>query len=61
MKAEGMSRRRLMGRRQVWQANTIKPGAYPAGLNLVRPPHIHFAVTGKSNRLVTQMYFAGEV
>ncbi len=26
----------------------------------MRPPHIHFDVTGKSNRLVTQMYFAGE-
>jgi protocatechuate 3,4-dioxygenase beta subunit len=26
----------------------------------MRPPHIHFDVAGKSNRLVTQMYFAGE-
>ena len=26
----------------------------------MRPPHIHFDVTGKSNRVVTQMYFAGE-
>jgi len=27
--------------------------------NRMRPPHIHFDVTGKSNRLVTQMYFRG--
>jgi protocatechuate 3,4-dioxygenase beta subunit len=26
----------------------------------MRPPHIHFEVTSKSNRLVTQMYFVGE-
>lgn len=39
---------------------TIKPGAYPAGPSLMRPPHIHFDVTGRINRLVTQMYFAGE-
>ena len=39
---------------------TIKPGAYPAGPNRMRPPHIHFEVTGTSARLVTQMYFAGE-
>jgi len=23
----------------------------------MRPPHLHFEVTGKVNRLVTQMYF----
>lgn len=39
---------------------TIKPGSYPAGPGLIRPPHIHFDVTAKSDRLVTQMYFAGE-
>ena len=27
---------------------------------MLRAPHIHFDVLGKSNRLVTQMYFAGE-
>jgi protocatechuate 3,4-dioxygenase beta subunit len=26
----------------------------------MRPPHIHFDVTGKSNRVITQMYFPGE-
>jgi protocatechuate 3,4-dioxygenase beta subunit len=39
---------------------TIKPGAYPTGGNSMRPPHIHFAVTGPSQRLITQMYFPGE-
>jgi protocatechuate 3,4-dioxygenase, beta subunit len=43
-----------------YRFKTIKPGAYPAGPDLTRPPHIHFEVTGKLNRLVTQMYFAGE-
>jgi len=44
-----------------YRMKTIKPGAYPAGPDSrMRPPHIHFDVTGKSNRLVTQMYFAGE-
>jgi protocatechuate 3,4-dioxygenase, beta subunit len=38
---------------------TIKPGKYPAGRS-VRPPHIHFEVTGRVDRLVTQMYFDGE-
>src|SRR5262249_13900713 len=43
-----------------YRFKTIKPGAYPAGPDVIRPPHIHFEVTGKLNRLVTQMYFAGE-
>ena len=43
-----------------YRFKTIKPGAYPAGPDVMRPPHIHFEVTGKLNRLVTQMYFAGE-
>ena len=38
----------------------MKPGAYPVGGGWVRPPHIHFDVRGQVNRLVTQMYFAGE-
>jgi|ERR1051326_1260580 protocatechuate 3,4-dioxygenase, beta subunit len=39
---------------------TIKPAAYPAGPNLMRPAHIHFQVSGKQDRLVTQMYFDGD-
>src|SRR5438093_18942 len=43
-----------------YRFKTIKPGAYPAGPDRMRPPHIHFEVTGQTNRVVTQMYFAGE-
>ena len=39
---------------------TIKPGAYPAGGTAIRPSHIHFEVWGRTERLVTQMYFAGD-
>ena len=39
---------------------TIKPGAYPAGPDWTRPPHVHFEVHGRFERLVTQMYFPGE-
>ncbi|MHA1600546.1 MAG: dioxygenase family protein [Alphaproteobacteria bacterium] len=40
---------------------TIKPGSYPTGAGgWVRPPHIHFAVAGRRERLITQMYFPGE-
>ena len=40
-----------------YRFTTIMPAAYPAGPNLTRPAHIHFQVTGKQDRLVTQMYF----
>jgi protocatechuate 3,4-dioxygenase, beta subunit len=43
-----------------YRFKTIKPAAYPAGPNLMRPSHIHFQVTGKQDRLVTQMYFEGD-
>ena len=26
----------------------------------MRPPHLHFEVTGRVNRVITQMYFPGE-
>jgi protocatechuate 3,4-dioxygenase, beta subunit len=39
---------------------TVKPGAYPVTPNYSRPPHVHFDITGKVNRLITQMYFPGE-
>ena len=42
-----------------YRFTTIKPSGYPAG-GFMRPPHIHFSVTGKQDRLVTQLYFAGE-
>lgn len=43
-----------------YRFRTVKPGAYPVAADYWRPPHIHFDITGKVNRLVTQMYFAGE-
>ncbi len=43
-----------------YRFKTIKPAAYPAGPNMMRPAHIHFQVTGRQDRLVTQMYFEGD-
>jgi protocatechuate 3,4-dioxygenase beta subunit len=43
-----------------YRFRTIVPGAYPAGQNWVRPPHIHFKVSKRGYmELITQMYFAG--
>jgi protocatechuate 3,4-dioxygenase beta subunit len=40
---------------------TIKPAAYPViGTDMIRPAHIHFDVMGRADRIVTQMYFAGD-
>lgn len=43
-----------------YRFQTIKPGAYPAGPNTIRPSHIHFDLSGTHDRLVTQMYFDGD-
>jgi protocatechuate 3,4-dioxygenase, beta subunit len=43
-----------------YKFKTIKPGAYPAGPGIVRPPHIHFRLSGHDDELVTQLYFDGE-
>jgi protocatechuate 3,4-dioxygenase beta subunit len=43
-----------------YRFKTIKPSAYPAAPNLIRPAHIHFQVSGRRDRLVTQMYFDGD-
>ena len=43
-----------------YRFKTIKPAAYPAGPNRMRPAHIHFHVSGQQDRLVTQMYFEGD-
>lgn len=43
-----------------YRFKTIKPGAYPATETWMRPPHIHFDVFGKTDRLITQMYFPDE-
>jgi len=39
---------------------TIKPGPYPISPTSQRTPHIHFDVTGKDTKLVTQMFFPDE-
>jgi protocatechuate 3,4-dioxygenase, beta subunit len=44
----------------VYRIKTVKPGAYPAGPDWLRPPHIHFEVQSQFERLVTQMYFPDE-
>jgi protocatechuate 3,4-dioxygenase, beta subunit len=44
----------------MYRIKTVKPGAYPAGPDWMRPPHIHFEVEGRFERLITQMYFPGE-
>ncbi len=43
-----------------YQFKTIKPAAYPVGPHTMRPAHIHFQVSGRQDRLVTQMYFEGD-
>ena len=43
-----------------YRFRTVKPGAYPAGPLRTRPPHIHFEVQGRFDRLITQMYFPNE-
>jgi protocatechuate 3,4-dioxygenase beta subunit len=43
-----------------YRFKTIKPAPYPAGPNRFRPAHIHFQVTGRQDRLVTQMYFEND-
>jgi protocatechuate 3,4-dioxygenase, beta subunit len=39
---------------------TVKPGGYRTPHGDLRPPHIHFLVDVGADRLITQMYFAGE-
>ena len=43
-----------------YRFKTTKPAAYPAGPTLIRPAHIHFQVSGRQDRLVTQLYFEGD-
>lgn len=46
--------------RGFYRFKTVKPGSYPISPTERRTPHIHFDVTGKSNRLSTQMFFPDE-
>src|SRR5438105_6871510 len=43
-----------------YRFKTIKPAAYPAGSNRMRPAHIHFQVSGRQDKIVTQMYFEND-
>src|SRR5207302_7425815 len=43
-----------------YRFKTIKPAAYPAGPNRMRPAHIHFQVSGRQDKIITQMYFADD-
>jgi protocatechuate 3,4-dioxygenase beta subunit len=43
-----------------YRFKTIKPAAYPAGPDRMRPAHIHFQVSGRQDKIVTQMYFDGD-
>ena len=47
------------GTRGEWRITTIKPAAYDSPIGR-RTPHIHFDVSGKSQRLITQMYFSDD-
>jgi protocatechuate 3,4-dioxygenase, beta subunit len=42
-----------------WRITTIKPSAYDSPIGR-RTPHIHFDISGKSHRMVTQMYFSDD-
>lgn len=42
-----------------WRIITIKPAGYDSPIGH-RTPHIHWDVTGRSHRLITQMYFPDE-
>src|SRR5882762_7376881 len=43
-----------------YRFKTIKPTAYPAGPDRMRPAHIHFQVSGRQEKIVTQMYFESD-
>ncbi len=44
-----------------YKIRTIKPGPYPEASGTIRTPHIHFEVVHADYKLITQMYFPGEV
>lgn len=43
-----------------YRFKTILPGSYPGLISGRRAPHIHFDVSAKNDRLMTQMFFPGE-
>jgi len=40
-----------------YRFKTVKPGAYTVTQGWERPPHVHFQLTGRADRVVTQMWF----
>ena len=46
--------------RGTYRFRSIKPGPYATAGGGRRTPHVHFDVTGRTTRLVTQMYFQDE-
>jgi protocatechuate 3,4-dioxygenase beta subunit len=50
----------LTDREGQFRFTTIKPGPYPFDATRTRTPHLHFDVTGKIDKRVTQLFFAGE-
>ncbi|PYM18954.1 MAG: protocatechuate 3,4-dioxygenase [Candidatus Rokuibacteriota bacterium] len=44
-----------------YRFKTIKPGGYPLTQSSYRAPHIHFELTGRMDRHITQMWFPGEL
>jgi protocatechuate 3,4-dioxygenase beta subunit len=42
-----------------WRITTIKPAGYDSPIGQ-RTPHIHFDISGRNERLITQMYFSDE-
>lgn len=43
-----------------YRFRTIIPGAYPADVGWMRPPHIHYKISKRGYmELITQMYFSG--
>jgi protocatechuate 3,4-dioxygenase beta subunit len=48
------------GKSGEWRITTIKPAGYESPIGH-RTPHIHFDVSGRAHRLITQMYFPDEV
>ena len=43
-----------------YRFRTVKPGPYPVSPTWKRPPHIHLDVSGRTDRLVTQMFFPND-
>jgi protocatechuate 3,4-dioxygenase beta subunit len=50
----------VSGRDGSYRYTSVKPGAYPEGDDSPRPPHVHLDVSGRTDRIVTQMLFPGE-